>query len=75
MRSFLVFSKLSVARAYIYFFNDDDTPHVHGSSGLTRNFKPKPAFHAVAHLYKTLGDYRFARAIQDQANETSVWIC
>ena len=56
---------LGVDRAYLYFFNDDDTPHLHGSSGLSRNFVPKPAFYAVAHLQKTLGDYRFTRAIRE----------
>ena len=50
VRSFLLFSKLDVTRAYIFFFDDKDEPQVHGSSGLTRNGRPKPAFHAVAHL-------------------------
>lgn len=63
VRSFLVFSAMDVDRAYLYFFNDKDEPQLHGASGITRNFKPKPAFHAMAHLYKTLGDYRFAKAI------------
>jgi hypothetical protein len=63
VRSLLVFSAMDVDRAYIYFFNDSDEPQLHGSSGITRNFVPKPAFYAVAHLYRTLGDYRFARAV------------
>lgn len=70
VRSFMVFAQMPVARAYIYFFNDDDKPQLHGSSGLTRNFKPKPSYHAVAHLYKTLGDYRFTRAMQGKPNDT-----
>ncbi len=65
VRAFIVLAALGVDRAYLYFFNDDDTPHLHASSGLTRNFVPKPAFYAVAHLQKTLGDYRFARAIRE----------
>jgi hypothetical protein len=73
VRSFLVFAKMPVARAYIYFFNDKDDPHVHGSSGLTRDFKPKPAFYAVAHLYKTLGDYRFSRVIDEHENGAYVY--
>jgi len=64
----MLFSKMSVDRAYIYFFNDSDEPQMHGSAGLTRNFKPKPAFHAVAHLYKTMGEYRFARVIQEKSD-------
>jgi hypothetical protein len=60
VRSQLVFSAMDVERAYIYFFNDDDAPMLHGSSGLTRKYEPKPAYHAVAHLYQTLGDYRLA---------------
>jgi hypothetical protein len=66
VRSFLVFSGMDVDRAYIYFFNDSDEPQLHGSSGITRNFVPKPAFHAVAHLHGALGDYRFARAVVRQ---------
>lgn len=61
VRSFLLFATLPIERAYIFFFNDSDEAQVHGSSGLTRNFQPKPSFHAVAHMRKTLGDYRFAR--------------
>ena len=52
VRSLLVFSSMPVERAYIYFFNDEDKPSVHASSGLTRNFKPKPSFHAVSHCGK-----------------------
>jgi serine/threonine-protein kinase ATR len=66
VRSWLLFATLPVERAYLYFFNDDDEPHVHGSSGLTRHFQPKPAFYAAAHLHRTLGDYRFERVLVAQ---------
>ena len=69
VRAFIVLAATGLDRAYLYFFNDDDTPHLHASSGLTRNFVPKPAFHAVAHLQKTLGDYRFTRAIREGEGE------
>jgi hypothetical protein len=59
----LLFMEMGVDRAYVYFFNDDDTPQLHGSSGLTRKFVPKPAFHALAHLQSVLGDYRFSRVV------------
>jgi hypothetical protein len=61
----LLFSKYDVTRAYIFFFDDKDEPQIHGSSGLTRNGRPKPAFHAVAHLKKTLADYRFRRVVDE----------
>ena len=67
VRSFLLFSAMPVDRAYLYFFNDKDEAKLHASSGITRDFKPKPSFHAVAHLYKTLGDYRFTRAVLKEA--------
>jgi hypothetical protein len=73
VRSFLLFSKLDVTRAYIYFFDDKDEPQVHGSSGLTRNGQPKPAFHAVAHLFKTLGDFRFRRVIAEKPGNVFVF--
>lgn len=72
VRSLLVFSSMPLDRAYIYFFNDDDKARLHASSGLTRDFKPKPSFHAVAHLRQVLGDYRFARVVTDEPQEIRV---
>jgi len=66
VRSLLVFSTLPVQRAYIYFFNDEDKPMLHSSSGLTRHFQPKPSYWAVAHLQKTLGDFRFNRMVTQE---------
>jgi hypothetical protein len=63
VRSFLVLSDMDIDRAYLYFFNDQDEPQLHGASGITRNFKPKPSFYAMAFLYHTLGDYHFVRAV------------
>ena len=61
VRSFLILPRLGVDRAHLYFFNDADEPKLHASSGITRNFEPKPAFHALAWMQKSLGDYRFSR--------------
>jgi serine/threonine-protein kinase ATR len=66
VRSFMVFARLGVARAYIFFFNDEDEPSFHAASGLTRKFQPKPSYHAVAHLYRTLGDYRFDNILREE---------
>ena len=66
VRSLLVFSAMPIERAYIYFFDDKDKPGLHASSGLTRNFQPKPSFHAVAHLQRGLGEYRFERMVTNQ---------
>lgn len=65
VRSLLVFSAMPVERAYLYFFNDEDKASLHASSGLTRNFQPKPSFHATSHLQRTLGDYRFSRIVRN----------
>lgn len=73
VRSLLVFSAMDLGRAYIYWFNDDDLPSVHGSSGLTRKGEPKPSFHAVAHLQRTLGDYRFVRAVEEKAGDVYLY--
>lgn len=72
VRSLLVFSALPVERAYIYFFNDDDQPSVHGSSGITRHFQPKPSFYALAHLQRVLGDYRFQRIVTNDPDRLRV---
>jgi len=69
VRAFLVFSAMAVDRAYLYFFNDSDEPSFHAASGITRNFQPKPSFHAMAHLYRSLNDYRFARIVTKKAGE------
>ena len=61
VRSFLILPRLGVDRAHLYFFNDADEPKLHASSGITRNFEPKPAFHALAWMQKSLGEYRFSR--------------
>jgi len=67
VRSFLVFSALDVDRAYLYYFDDEDAPTLHASSGLTRHFTPKPSYYAVSHLYDTLGSCRFVRAVVQEA--------
>jgi serine/threonine-protein kinase ATR len=69
VRSFLLLARLGVDRAHLFFFNDDDAAQVHGSSGITRKFVPKPAFHALAWLQKSLGDYRFSRVEREDAGE------
>lgn len=73
VRSFFLLATKDVDRAYLYFFNDDDTPQLHGASGITRNYVPKPSFYALAHLYKTLGDYRFSRIVNVANNDASVY--
>jgi hypothetical protein len=69
VRSYLLLARYGVERAHLYFFNDDDKPQVHGSSGLTRHFEPKPSFHSVAWLQRSLGDHRFARAEREDADD------
>lgn len=72
VRSLLVFSAMPVDRAFIYFFNDDDKASLHASSGLTRHFRPKPSFYAVAHLYQTLGNFSFRRIVTNQLGKLRV---
>jgi serine/threonine-protein kinase ATR len=72
-RSFLMFSSLGVDRAYVYYFDDQDEPKLHASSGLTRHFVPKPAYYAMAHLYRTLGDYRFSRVIAQKTDDLFIF--
>ncbi len=69
VRSFMVFARLGVERAYIFFFNDEDEPKLHAGAGLTRKWAPKPSYHAVSHLLKTLGEYRFDRVLAETPGE------
>ncbi len=73
LRSIFCFAERDLERAYIYFFDDSDKASVHAASGLTRNFKPKPAFWAVKHLQETLGDYRFRRIIRKEEGQAYVY--
>lgn len=73
VRAFLVFARLGLDRAYLFFFDDKDEPHVHGSSGITREYKPKPSFHALAHLFTTLGDFRFDRVVQEREGHVYIY--
>jgi len=73
VRSFLMFSSLGIDRAYVYYFNDADEPMLHGASGITRNFAPKPAYYAMAHLSRTLGDYRFSRVVLEAKDDLCVF--
>lgn len=72
VRSLLVFSAMPVERAYVYFFNDEDQPSLHASSGITRHFQPKPSFHALAHLQRVLGGHRFTRIVTDEPGRLRV---
>ncbi|MBA3707385.1 MAG: hypothetical protein H0W83_01035 [Planctomycetes bacterium] len=73
VRSFLLFAGMGIDRAYIFWFNDEDQPQLHGSKGLTRNWQPKPAFHAVAHLRRTLEHARFSRVVANRTGESLVY--
>lgn len=69
VRSTLVFMGMDLGRAYIYWFNDEDKASLHAAAGLTRNWKPKESYWAVAHLYKSLGEYRFSEAKEKRDGE------
>ncbi len=69
VRSYLVLSAVDIDRAYLYFFDDQDEAQLHGASGITRHYHPKPSFYAVSHLYRALGDYYFARAVSKSAGD------
>jgi hypothetical protein len=72
VRSFLSFIQRDVDRAYLYYFDDNDEPGVHASSGITRKFQPKPAYWAVKHFYETLGEFRLNRVVNQKAGEPAI---
>jgi hypothetical protein len=73
VRSYLAFAERDVQRAYLYFFDDDDSPSFHGCAGLTRKFAPKMSFWAVKQLYEILGDYRFKRIVKNSPGDLFVY--
>lgn len=64
VRSYFLFAEMGIDKAFIFFFNDEDKPAFHACSGITRNYQPKPSYHAIAWMLKHLADYRFTRAIR-----------
>lgn len=73
VRSFFLFAGMGVDKAFVFFFNDKDEPSLHAASGLTRNYEPKPAWHAVAWMLKHLRDYRFQKIHQSSLTEGYVY--
>ncbi|HEX2750521.1 MAG TPA: hypothetical protein VHM91_21120 [Verrucomicrobiales bacterium] len=69
VRSFFLFARIGVEKAFVYFFNDNDEAKLHAASGLTRNFQPKPAYHAVAWMLRSLADYRFSKVLRESMEE------
>ena len=69
VRSVLLFMSKPVDRAYIILYNDEDAPSVHGASGLTRNFEPKPSYWALAQMQELLGDFRFSKALSNSGGK------
>lgn len=45
---------------------------MHGSSGLTRNFQPKPAYYAMAQLQRVLGNYRFDKILVNEPGKLRI---
>src|SRR3569623_1718257 len=64
VRSYLLFAGMGVDKAFAYYFNDDDKPQLHACSGLTRHYQPKPAYHAVSWMLRSLADYRFSKVLR-----------
>lgn len=73
VRSFMVFAERDIERAYLYFYDDNDAPGVHGCAGLTRNFQPKISYWSIKHLYETLGDYRFSKIIKKEKGNVYIY--
>lgn len=73
VRSFLLFSGMNIDKAFVYFFNDSDEAKLHHASGITRNYEPKPAYHALAWMLRSLQDYRFSRVIHQSLEEGYVY--
>jgi hypothetical protein len=54
---------LKAMAAGIHEGNPKLKPAFYACSGITRNFQPKPSYHAIAWMLKHLADYRFSKAI------------
>jgi hypothetical protein len=73
VRSFLLFSAMKIDKAFVYFFNDEDTPSLHAASGITRNFQPKPSYHSLAWMLSSLQNHRFSKVEQRSEKDGFVY--
>ena len=73
VRSFFAFAERDVQRAYIYYYDDNDSPSVHGCAGLTRKFAPKMSFWAVKQVYEMLGNFRFQRVVKKSPDDLCLY--
>lgn len=71
VRATLALATLAVERAYVFWFNDDDVPQLHGSSGLTRRYEPKPSYWAMAQVQRVLGESRLVQVVRQ---DTNAWV-
>lgn len=72
VRSFFAFAERDVQRAYIYYYDDNDSPSVHGCAGLTRKFAPKMSYWAIKQLYELLGGCRFKGMVKKRPGDLFV---
>jgi len=73
VRSYFAWLDVGLDRAYMYWYNDNDSYSLHACSGLTRNWNPKPSYYAQGHMLGTLEDYQFIGAIQKDAGNLYVF--
>lgn len=73
VRSFLVLARLGVDRAYLCPFDDCGEARLKGDGGSARDFGLSPAFHALAWLQRSLGEYRFSRVEREDPGECYVY--
>jgi len=73
IRSYLELARMGITRAYMYWFNDSDTPSFHAASGIMRFNTPKMSFWAMKQMQETLGEYRFSRIVKQDVGELYVY--
>lgn len=67
-RAFLLLAGLGVDRAHLITAKAAEGPQLH-SNGSAPNLQPKPVFHALAWLRRSLGDYRFVHVEREDAGD------
>ena len=66
VRAFLLLAGLGVDRAHLISAKDDGESQ---DQGITKNLQPKPVFHAMEWLRRSLGDYRFSHVEREDAGD------
>ena len=75
MRAYLLFARMGIDRAYMFWYQDDGPEKgMHNADGLLSKGEKQPAWYAMASLKALLGDYRFERVLAEDLDAAYAYL-